>query len=270
MQALTTLSALELVGRLSRVPYWTCLGVPSDHPAVAAETQDWYDAMAGRPAELIAYMQRQLQRRQVYDGPIDGSVGPALKDAVARQRAALGLTPEPKLSLDFFRALLAADVGAPAPRVASAPAAPAQAPGTLGLRIDPGRPAARYVGGEPVHLVVTPSRDAHVYCYHRDENREVVRFFPNRFQRDSRVAAAGGLALPGAMRFQIVMNRRRAPEQIACFATERDVLARLPASLAGGDFAPLPADAMNRLQAAFAEAASGDGVAQQSIELEPR
>ncbi|MEO7244099.1 MAG: DUF4384 domain-containing protein, partial [Rubrivivax sp.] len=280
--ALAALSAVELVGRWARVPYWTCLGVPVTQPAVVAEVQDWYDGMAARPAELIAHFQHQLQLRRAYDGPVDGAVNPALKEAVARTRESLGLSREPKLSVDFYRALLVAaraalsPAAAPSSAIASpvAPSAPHAvvplAAPVLALRLQTGRDTGSYVGGEAVELLVSPSRDAHVYCYHEDENRQVVRFFPNRFQRDARVRAGASLALPGAMRFQIVMNPRRAPERIACFATPDDVLGRLPPALAAGDFAPLPPGAFDRLAPAFTEASAGGAVARQTVDLRPR
>jgi len=36
--------------RLARLPYWSCFGAAASDPEVAAEMQDWYDAMAARPA----------------------------------------------------------------------------------------------------------------------------------------------------------------------------------------------------------------------------
>src|SRR6185295_3924196 len=109
LRGLVELSSIELVGRLAKVPYWTCLGTTDDDPAVAAEIRDWYDAMAARPAEIIEYFQAQMRLRRLYDGPIDGVVNPLIKDAVARYREALGLSREPKLSQEFFKAYLKAN-----------------------------------------------------------------------------------------------------------------------------------------------------------------
>lgn len=283
-RALLDLGAIELIGRLAKVPYWTCFGASASEPAVATEIQDWYDTMASRPAELIGYFQQSLRTRRVYDGPVDGAVNPALKDAVARAREALGLSREPKLSLDLFRAWLAADAGqlearlaspapAPAPAPAAAPA-PAPAPRTsvaspagtatpqtaapLALRLGTANDVPRFAKGESVKLTLRPTRDAFVYCFHQDENRRITRFFPNRFRKDSRVAAGAALQLPGAMRFEIVMNAQGVPESVACFGTELDVLARLPAALGGSDFAPLPVTSFEQIRSAFAQAARGE------------
>jgi len=273
-RALSELAVVELFGRFAKVPYWSCLGIGAENPAVTAEIQDWYDAMAARPAELVSYFQHQLRARRAYDGPIDGTVSEAFKDAVVRTRGALGLSREPKLSLELFRAYLGTDlvalqarIGAAAPAVASAAPAPAT---PLTLRVTSsadGRPLAR---GEAVQLSIRPNRDAHVYCYLQDEKRQVTRFFPNRFRRDSRVAPAAGLQLPGSMRFELVMNPRGVPETVACFATERDVLTELPPEVNGGDFQPLPATAtLDQVRQAFVKA-SGGALGLESLELRSR
>ncbi len=272
LRSLVDVAAIELFGRLARVPYWTCLGTTAANAPVAAEIQDWYDAMAAHPAEIIRYFQSQLRLRRAYEGPIDGAVNPQLKEAVARYRELLGLSREPKLSLDFFRAYLGADHRQLETRIAAA-AAPKATAGSeappLALQIVAGDDARRFARGEAVRLTIRPSRDAHVYCFLQDEDRRISRFFPNRFQRDSRVQASDGLQLPGKMRFEILMNSRGVPETVACFATEHDMLAQLPADVNGGDFAALPVTTLDQLRDAFAKAAGGP-LAQQSFALRPR
>ncbi|HUN92076.1 MAG TPA: DUF4384 domain-containing protein [Burkholderiaceae bacterium] len=273
--ALAELAAMEQVGRLARVPYWSCLGVAPTQEAVVTETQAWYDALAARPAEMIRYVQDQLRLRHAYDGPIDGAVNPQLKAAVADYREALGLAREPKISLEFFSAYLNADhrriaarypaapPPATSPALASAPA-PRDAP--LTLQLATADPAQRLRGGDPVRFVARPSRDAYVYCFLLDEDRHVVRFFPNRYQRDARVAAASGVRLPGTMPFEIALNTRGATETVACFATERDVLARLPSAPGADNFAPLRVTALEDVRDAVRDASDGP-FAQASFDL---
>ena len=275
LRALAEVSSVELFGRLARVPYWSCFGTTADDATIAAEVQDWYDTMAARPAEIVGYFQAQLRTRRVYDGPIDGAVTPPFKEAVARYREALGLSREAKLSLDFFRAYLAADHHKLEARLAAAPAtaAPlassAAADAPLALRIAGGDEAHRFAPGEAVQLSIRPNRDAHVYCYLQDENRRVVRFFPNRFQRDSRVKMSTALQLPGAMRFEIVLKPRGTPQTVACFATDRDVLALLPAGLNPGDFEALPVASLDQVRSAFVKVA-GAALAQESLQIRPK
>jgi hypothetical protein len=105
-----------------------------------------------------------------------------------------------------------------------------------------------------------------VYCFLQDEKRQVTRFFPNRWQRDSRVQPDAGLQLPGAMRFEIVMNPRGVQELVTCFATETDVLPALPPTLNAADFDPLPVASIDQVRTAFARAAGG-ALAQDSFEI---
>ena len=282
MRRLVELGTIELFGRLARVPYWTCLGFTDENPEVTAEIRDWYDAMAARPAEIIGYFQQQLRLRRVYDGPVDGVVNPQLKEAVARYREALGLSREPKLSQDLLRSYLRANHRELAAKVQPVPAAAqpqAVAPSAAAVSAPPAQPlvlkvaaanrASRYARGEAVRLTVKPSRDAHVYCFLQDESRRISRFFPNRFHRDSRVDPVEGVELPGAMRFEIRMNPKGVPETVSCFATERDVLPRLPEGLNDGDFAPLPVASLDQLRRAFVDAAGGV-LAHESFVVQPR
>jgi hypothetical protein len=274
-RALVELSSIELFGRLAKVPYWTCLGATDDDPAVAAEVRDWYDGMVARPTEILEYFQTQMRLRRVYEGPIDGVVNPQLKEAVARYREALGLTREPKLSHEFLKAYLKANHKElearlrPAAPVAPAPVTAPSADVPLALSVSAANDARRFARGEVVQLTVKPSRDAHVYCFLQDENQKISRFFPNRFQRDSRVDASKGLRLPGAMRFEIRMNGRGVMETVSCFATDRDVLPELPAAMAAADFDPLPVSNLDQVRSVFASA-SGGAMAQEVFRVQPK
>jgi hypothetical protein len=270
LRTLVELASIELVGRLARVPYWTCLGATDADNAVQSEITDWYDSMAANPAELIEYFQRQLRARKVYYGRADGVVNDEFKEAVARYREALGESREPKFTIEFFRAYLRSDHRAmdgkvapvlpPAgttPAAASAPATTAAAPAPaaatlLQLSVASASATTVFQRGAAVDLLIKPSRDAHIYCYLRDENASIQRIYPNRFAKDSLVAAARPLEMPGKARFQILANQKGVRETVACFATDRDVLTDLPAAAAGTDFAPLGVGSIAELKAAFA------------------
>jgi hypothetical protein len=292
VRTLVELAAIELFGRLAKVPYWTCVGASDSDAAVDAEIRDWYDALAANPSDIIAYFQEQMRLRRVYSGPIDGIVNPEIKEAVARYREALGHSREPKLTFEFFKAYLTADnkevaakvepvpapppvataspvAGVPPAVAVSTPAASAAAPQRLALELGTLNRATKFAAGALVQLKVKPSRDAHVYCFMQDENQQIVRFFPNRFRRDSLVSALHGLQVPGPMRFEIRMNPQGVKETISCFATERDVLASLPPALASADFTPLPVASLEQVREVFVQA-SGGVLAQEYFHVQPR
>ena len=301
LRGLVELAAVELIGKLTKTPYWTCLGVtdPKKNDETRLEMFDWYHAMASTRIELIAYFQNQLRRRAFYDGPIDGEFNPAIDEAIANYRAALGLSREAVLNEEFFYAFLSADhtkikrpdqparyvaptsvAGAPASipvaasaasaKPAAAAAAAAASPAApLKLSVTAPRQQTRFARGESISLSLAPSQDAHVYCYLQDEESKVIRFFPNRFARDSRIAADQPLTLPGAMRFQLTMNTKGVPETISCFATQRDVMASLPQALVGTDFEPLPGATLESIRGAFLKA-SGGTLAQENFRVQAK
>ena len=91
--------------------------------------------------------------------------------------------------------------------------------------------AHRFSPGERVRLLVTTSHDAHVYCYLQDETRRILRFYPNRFSKSA--AGEGGRAAgdPGQDAFRDRGEQPATwPETVACFASERDVIAEASGS----------------------------------------
>ncbi|MFO1217517.1 MAG: serine/threonine-protein kinase [Burkholderiaceae bacterium] len=156
--------------------------------------------------------------------------------------------------------------------VLAAAAQPAEPPAAQVLSLSLSRRGAdgqAVQGGERIALQLTTSHDAHVYCYLRDENARVVRFYPNRFGASSLVKADAALELPGAMRFEIVANARGLPETVACFAAGRDLDRVLPAAVFGTDFATLPVGSLDEVRRAFAAAAPG-AFAEGQVVFQPR
>ena len=267
LRGLVELAVVELVGKLTKTPYWTCLGGdPQTSDEIRQEMTDWFYAMASTRLEVIAYFQNQLRRRGFYDGPVDGEFNAAIDEAVANYRAALGLSREAKIDEAFFIAYLAADHSKIPPparpaslRPPTAPqAAAAEAGAPLALALSAGGNQSSFKPGEPYSLLVRPTRDAYVYCYLQDETARIMRFFPNRFSRDALVPAGRPLLLPGPMRFQLTMNSKGVPETIACFATQKDVSTALPGNLVGTDFEHLVVGSIDQIRSAFARASGGD------------
>jgi Domain of unknown function (DUF4384) len=276
LRTLVELASIELVGRLARVPYWTCVGADPNDELVRNEISDWYEAMRVDPKELLGWGATQMRQRGLYDGPIDGSIDAStmekLKVAIADYRAALGMSREPKLSLDFYTAYLRANHAELAPKVAAAlpKAAPEAAkvePLTLALLTANGK--TQFSRGDAVNLIVKPGRDAHVYCYLRDEFRKIQRFYPNRFAKDSLVRTGAPLQLPGAMGFRLIANDKGVVETVACFATDRDVMRDLPPSVIGTDFENLAVDSLEQVKSAFV-GLKGSGTAQAYFNVEIR
>jgi Domain of unknown function (DUF4384) len=272
LRGLIELAVVELMGKLTKTPYWTCLGADAKvNDEIRLEMSDWYYAMSASRVELIGYFQNQLRQRGFYDGPVDGKFNDATDEAIGNYRAALGLSKQALLDEAFFTAFLNADhtkiraPAKPARHVAAKSASPdvtAAAPNAdagvpLALALGAANNQTRFARGESINLSVRANQDAHVYCYLQDEKAQIKRFYPNRFARDSFVPAGRPLALPGAQGFQLFMNPQGVKETIACFATRRDVIAALPSAVVGTDFEPLAAASLEQVRDAFVNASAG-------------
>ncbi len=294
LRNLVDLAVIELYGRLSRTPYWTCIGSTADSPEVTKELEDWYYAMQAH-GDLIPYVQHQLRGRGYYAGALDGQPSPALAESVALYRAAMGgEAGRGAIDFDFFKRYLSADhaqvlarnpapanppgsaalqpppASGPAPSPAPTPAptpapAPAPTPAPGGAVVT--EPAARlrvsvmsatgdqvFLRGQPIQLAVVVNRQAHLHCFLRDDRQQYQRIFPNRFQRDTLLRAGEALQLPGQMRFQILASPRGITEAVICYATERETIGRLPRRISGGDFENLPVTSFDEIKDAFREA----------------
>jgi curli biogenesis system outer membrane secretion channel CsgG len=271
LRGLVELAVIELMGKLTKIPYWRCLGGDaSASEEIRHEMADWYYAMAASRAEIVAYFQNQLRRRGFYDGPVDGKFNDAIDEALAAYRAELGLSREAAIDEALFTTYLNADhskVARP-PKPFRHVEAPADAT-PLALAVSAANGQTRFARGEAIKLSVKPSRDAHVVCYLQDEAARITRFFPNRFSKDSFVSAAKPVDLPGKGRFEISMNRQGVKETVACFATPRDVLAQLPANVVGVDLEPLAVQSLEQLRSAFVKAA-GETLAQEEFHVQAR
>jgi hypothetical protein len=109
---LIELGAIELYGRMLKLPYWTCLGASDQDPIVSSEINDWWEELAGDPrntGRLMGYLQYQMRAQGVYDGEINGRGSEALLRGVRAYSLALGLPDDLNLDVRFLRKYLAAD-----------------------------------------------------------------------------------------------------------------------------------------------------------------
>jgi curli biogenesis system outer membrane secretion channel CsgG len=270
LRNLVELATIELFGKLTKTPYWTCLGSDTASEPVKEEVSDWFASMFANPTELVSYFQQQMRVRGYYRGAIDGEVNVELKDAITKYRAANSMSAEPKINLELFAAYLNTNhrqrvamlESAPKPQAVAAkpaptergvvlqpPSAPALEP--IRLSVTSSIAGRKPRTGEAINLTITPNQAAHVYCYVQDETQSIVRFYPNRFHKDTYVSPSAPLRIPGDMRFQLVANNKGIKETVACFGSDRDVAAELPRNVLGIDFEPLSVRTLDEVRDAF-------------------
>ena len=137
VRSLVELSTIEVLGKLTHVPYWECLSIEATNPNFRAEAREWFDTMG--ESERQSFVRSALARAGYLGAAEDGS-GAKLTDAMARYQAENDLVPNGHLDFDLYYRLLASDSRRPgqarapvdnrdsAARVRSAPAADRRSP----------------------------------------------------------------------------------------------------------------------------------------------
>jgi hypothetical protein len=268
LRNMVELATIELVGKLLRVPYWTCLNIDQNSPEIKREIEDWFVSMQGTE-DLAKFLQEQLRNRKFYDGPVDGKPNASYDEALVAYRKGLGLKTDAAFDVAAFTQFLVRPVPT-APKqpftVAKAdaaksdanggtPEAPAQSTNKLTVRTA----KQKYRKGEPIDLTVTTSESAYLYCYVQSpSNGKIQRIFPNRFVRDPRIEAGAPLVLPGAQGFKVLAGGEDARQQIVgCLATSREVYNELPPQLRWGDFEDIRLGTLEEIRDAFAAVSKG-------------
>ncbi|MFM9914166.1 MAG: DUF4384 domain-containing protein, partial [Rhizobacter sp.] len=289
LRNMVEMSAIELFGRLQKLPYWTCLGVGPDNPDIKREMEDWFIGME-RGGELVPYFQEQLRNRGFYDGPVDGQISTGLRQAITAYRRASGFSEVDFVDLAFFSDFLhrpfppppakpfvadtvpavqqaAVALPSPVPASAAAPTGAGRKPTTTTAAAAPAASADRrlvllpikeaFAPGEPIGFHVIPSTSGYLYCYHQDASGTIRRIFPNRFTRDPRVTANRALTLPGRAPMELRASGS-GNEGVGCFTTPNEIYNSLPTALRWGDFDPLRLQSFDEVAAVFTPITRGN------------
>ena len=226
VRALIELNAIEVLGRLTGVPYWSCLGSPHDDENAVRARVDIFHNMS--EAERVVFMQRRLTRLGYYSGPIDGTRSDTLVAAAMDYAREKGL-PEGADGLAFYHAMTDWRDDEPrAPRTLAAAARPVEQASepvqaaldrqSQGLSVQIGLVGDRRTPGAPVSLSLQSTRSAYAYCYIQDNSGTVARVFPNRWQPDPLLPPDLAVKVPGEeAEFDLVLPEPGIREQLRLF-----------------------------------------------------
>ncbi len=254
IRSLVELSAIEVMGKLTEVPYWRCLRIEQTNPEMVAEARSWFETMSQQ--ERVVFTQRALTSTGFYSGAINGVYDESTKAASSRYQAKNGLIANGRIDFQLYRSLINADLALGQKPAQTEPVAAKDAvPVPLGLTLTtPKGSAPIYRVQDLLQLAVTASQDAYVYCYYRDHNGTIARVFPNRFQPDPYAVAGRSFAIPSQeSAFDIVFERPGAEEEVICLASYQEVGLRLPDTLKVADLTPLPVGSLDELAATFGQ-----------------
>lgn len=266
VRALVELGMIEVIGKLTSVPYWKCLEIDKTNPVMLEQAREWYDAMT--PADRVKLVQRKLAGMNYYSGPINGVTSRELSGAVGKYQADNQLVADGRINFDLYYALLDADQpivddpNAKSNVIAAVPRTDAQAQMSVRLDSDRGnRPTYRL--REFLQAKVQLTADGILYCYYRDTSGTIARIHPNRFSPDPFLKANRAISLPPENSPFKIKFDQAGREQIACFGSTRDLA--LPANLKGADLTPLKVGSMEEISKAFR--ASNPSVAEAKLDI---
>jgi Domain of unknown function (DUF4384) len=266
LRNMVELSAIELTGKLLRLPYWSCLNIDPRQSEIQREMEDWFLSMRDG-AELTRFFQEQLRNRRFYDGPMDGKANPAYSAALAAYREAVGTKTAGEPDFEVWQAFLLRPIPAPPPQPFAA-AKSAVAPGKpIELSLQLAKKSFRK--GDAIELTVATAQSGYVYCYVQSPSTgKIQRIFPNRFVRDARIEANTPLVLPGAQGFKLLAGSEGVAKQaVACLAAEREIYNELPPPLRWGDFEDIKLGSFEAIRDTFAQVAQAP-VALQALGVE--
>ncbi|MCR9255839.1 MAG: DUF4384 domain-containing protein [Alphaproteobacteria bacterium] len=250
VRTLVELSLIELMGKLTKVPYWRCLDIPATNPAIMAEAREWFDSTP--ETDIVAAVQTALIGAGYYSGAPSGRLDDATRRAISRFQAEADLIPNGRLDFAVFFDMLQRDLlviedkldaGAqlfPASTDDSGAAAPLGQQVAFGLTTNKGRTPTFGIG-EEITVSFQPQEGAYMYCYYLDGAGLISRIFPNRFQPNAYVNPGKRIDIPGSHgKFSILAEFPGAEEAVDCVASKRELGIGLPPWMMEQDLRPIP------------------------------
>jgi hypothetical protein len=249
VRTLIELGAVELLGKLSHVPYWECLSVPGTDPKVMSQIADWYSDM--NDEERIAFVQRVLIGNGYLpeNHVVTEEFTPTTQHAISIYELNNDLVPLGVINFDLFRTMLGGRRGIEAgePELDSKTGEidfakqkiPLRMPVEVKIKSLRGQ-TPRFVPSESLQVSVSVSENAYLSCYYEDADGWVSQVFPNRFDPDSYVASGDRVEIPtrGAP-MKILFKHPGTHEELFCLASDRDLRKQLPQHLREADLEPL-------------------------------
>ncbi|MGH8602066.1 MAG: DUF4384 domain-containing protein [Gammaproteobacteria bacterium] len=252
VRTLIELSTIELLGKLTQVPYWQCLQIDHTHPQMMREARDWFDGM--KAPDRTDFVRQNLEAHG-YLRPGDDD----LPTAISRFQADHDLIANGRVDFPLYYKLLGMSDSAKLASHKSPSATPStnSAKATepiLFLNTDRG-PQPSYRLGETLKLRVEVAQHAFLYCFYRDSNNSVSRIYPNRFQSNAFIQGRHAVNIPPpnleAKSFEMRFERAGVQEEVACLSSSRELGLSLPDALKLQDLQVLPVRSLDEVVGAF-------------------
>lgn len=222
VRTLIELGAIELMGKLTGVPYKSCL----------------------LPEQKAALQNISVPDVLPCNVALDGSAATnmaAAQPAPEPQPAAAPAQPEPQPQ------------PMPEPQQVAAPVA-----SDFVLTSDRGDNPS-YNTGESITLKVQSAQDTYLHCFYQQANNTVVKVFPNRFRQSPVIRGGSVVAIPdGQMPFRLKFDQPSSQEAFSCITSSEDLSQLLPLEIVDRDLEPIPVGSLDDITAVFDEVTQGN------------
>ncbi|QNN59020.1 DUF4384 domain-containing protein [Diaphorobacter ruginosibacter] len=303
MRTLVDLAAIELVGKWARVPYWQCLTLDQTHPDFQRQMREWFMDSGGVAQARLIQSSLVAQGYLPPGSEVLDMSSPDLRDALGRFQADNGILPTGTMDFKTYERALSHFVtldnsgrlqqvgwstSGPGGTAAVAKGAPGYLPvkgkafelnaqtapeRVIDLKIkNPMLPGSSptFEVGEQVFAAATVSRASHVYCFFNDAVGNVMRLTPNNVNPNSLQSANQVLRLPDWLvpNPAFIMDASQpGTERLACLATDKDVMDRLPAPLQGTGVVNIPGyRSIEDVENAFSHALGDEPVSKAEVQ----
>ncbi len=294
VRTLVDLGLIELVGKWARVPYWQCLALDQTHPEYQSQMRDWWDGMGSE--DRIRLFQNTLRSAGYFKGAVDAKPSTQLRDAVMKFQADKNVVVSGNIGFETYERLAKSYVhfdgagnfvrvgwGAPEQRTAVAKggtSSPISQQVIESFKPRDGKAAIDAVNDKPPKITVLLSnrdgeyrvgqnmsyamytdRQAYVYCYYQDVRGQVTQVYPNPLQRSQPMRGNANTQVPDMSNPQsfVIEFDTMGREEVACFATDQEVITKLPPALRGPALQPLMGvRSLDEMQKAFGTALGGE------------
>lgn len=229
VRTLIELGAIELMGKLTGVPYKSCL-LPEEKAALqnisVPQVLPCNVAINGSPAPNMAATEPAPQPEP------QAAPQPAQQQATVEQPAA---QPATMTASDF---VLTSDRG--------------------------DNPS--YDTGETITLKVQSAQDTYLHCFYQQANNTVVKVFPNRFRQSAVIHGGDVVDIPDAqMPFRLKFDKPSSQEEFSCIASATDLSDVLPLEIVNRDLEPIPVDSLDDITAVFNQVTQGNYIQREIV-----
>ena len=253
LRTLVELSLIEVLGKFSGVPYWSCLQIKQTDPNLLVTARDQY--------EKIEPNQDQRDQGPLLQAVVSGLVAggylnkgsaiqstddPRLRQAISKYQADSDLVVTGRLGFELYYSLSSKGFiqseGAGSTITGGVkPASTADTRDAISVYLNTSRGTKpTYRVGERLDLSAQVSNDGYLYCYYSDETGKVARVYPNRYAPNPYLNAGQRISIPGNnAEFSIEFTDASTRQEMLCLASTQELGVKLPVHFKVADLEPI-------------------------------